>query len=231
LIFLLAGHGWAWLGRAGPSVARHGQARQGAAGHGEATHSKVVMSGVVYIAEADQMFKIGYTNLDIRKRRSAIQTMTPVAEIKIRLLIESEKPDVLESTLHRFFWHKKSRPDKAAGEWFNLTEADIQIIRDKFRGKDFENEYNFGGVGGGSPFDVCSIPGRQPYTIADGREAVSRQGSAFDFSSNQPLFVDVRGEYKKRLQTIDGQARQDNRVGDCVIHDHYSTRDPYFTRR
>ena len=176
------------------------------------------MSGWVYIAEADRMHKIGYTMLDIRKRKSAIQTMTPLADIRIRLLIESETPDVLEGTLHRFFWHKKSRPDKTTGEWFGLDETDIQLLRDRFGGKDFENEYYFGGIDRGSPFDVCAVSGRQPYPIADSRKTILRQGSSFDIPSNQPLFVDVRGEYQKRLQTLNGQAGEDNRAGDSVVH-------------
>ncbi len=78
--------------------------------------------GVVYILKADNgLYKIGKTsNPDERLPRLAIQLPYPIVVVR---QILTDDMDALESELHRRFADKR-----AHGEWFRLTQADLDEL-------------------------------------------------------------------------------------------------------
>ena len=95
------------------------------------------MNGLVYVATVDYVtFKIGYTTLDERQRKYAIQTMTPEGVAVMVLIKHCDYPDIVEKQLHSRFWSVKCNPHRKTGEWFYLTKSDI----DDLKLENFQNE-------------------------------------------------------------------------------------------
>jgi hypothetical protein len=78
--------------------------------------------GYIYImGMGSDLFKIGWT-YNVQKRLKEFQTANPVLAV-----VHAEHvtdPRLRESTLHKRYGGKR-----AAGEWFRLTEADIDEIK------------------------------------------------------------------------------------------------------
>ena len=80
---------------------------------------------IVYIVkvETENKYKIGYTRKKLEERIKALQTGCPDNIIPI-YEFESNYATKLESFLHRGY--KQSR---ISGEWFDLTEEDLESIK------------------------------------------------------------------------------------------------------
>lgn len=77
-----------------------------------------------YVGSKD-IYKIGKTN-NIRKRIKALSTASPYP-IEVEHLIATESPQdssLLEIELHDVFCHRRMN-----GEWFNLTEEDLDFVK------------------------------------------------------------------------------------------------------
>jgi hypothetical protein len=76
----------------------------------------------VYIVTDGTNFKIGYTNEDIQCRINNLQTGNP-KRLTIVHAMDGGRP--LEKLLHKIFDSKR-----LSGEWFNLSEDDLKIIKE-----------------------------------------------------------------------------------------------------
>lgn len=80
---------------------------------------------VYFIRESHGLVKIGKT-VDIRRRISSLSSILPY-NIEPILVIETPKADLLETYLHQFFIDKRVK-----GEWFDLSENDIEVVKAKW---------------------------------------------------------------------------------------------------
>jgi len=153
------------------------------------------MRGLVYvIGNGDGQFKIGYTCDTTHSRRlSQIQTMTAFGTAYFVCAVDSDRPDVLESELHRKFWHLRCR-SSPFGEWFKLSEKDIEAI--KSEGNCNEPEEFQCSIFRDSPFDVRQVCGRQQHISSNNREDVLRRETAHDHSGNKHNVPIVRTKHK-----------------------------------
>lgn len=77
-----------------------------------------------YIGD-QKMYKIGYTRRNIEERIKDFKTGN-CSNIEIIDYFTSKWGSKIEANLHRKF---KSQQKNISGEWFNLTELDIQTFR------------------------------------------------------------------------------------------------------
>jgi Meiotically up-regulated gene 113 len=82
-------------------------------------------NGYVYIIQGGEYFKIGLS-VDPAKRIHAMNCKAPFP-LQVRILLPSEDIDCLERELHTVF-----RPKRQRGEWFLLTEKDLEFIRSTY---------------------------------------------------------------------------------------------------
>jgi hypothetical protein len=87
--------------------------------------AKLPRTGFVYVIQCGESFKIGLTN-NPTKRLRVLSVKAPFP-LTVHLLIPTNNMEALEGELHTFFAHKHRR-----GEWFDLTEEDIEILRQKY---------------------------------------------------------------------------------------------------
>lgn len=80
----------------------------------------------VYLFRAENgLVKIGKT-VNIQQRFKSIHTMSPI-DIEVFAFLETEMADELEYELHIEF-----DVDRVKGEWFNLSDEDLQYIVEKY---------------------------------------------------------------------------------------------------
>jgi hypothetical protein len=84
--------------------------------------SNSMLKGFVYVIQGDAYYKIGYTN-DPYKRLKPI-TVNALFPLKTLVLIPTDDMKTTEQTLHTQFASKHIR-----GEWFNLSDEDLEAIR------------------------------------------------------------------------------------------------------
>lgn len=77
---------------------------------------------IVYVLESDNLFKIGLTKKSLNKRIGALQTGS-AHELKPRLEISTNRPNLLEKHLHFLFASKRR-----GGEWFELSSEDKYLL-------------------------------------------------------------------------------------------------------
>lgn len=83
-------------------------------------------TGVVYFIKNNEGYtKIGKTH-DLKNRLHNLKYESYGKDLRVIHLIESRDIDVLEKTLHKVFAHKRVK-----GEWFDLSDEDINIFKDK----------------------------------------------------------------------------------------------------
>jgi hypothetical protein len=80
--------------------------------------------GTIYIFEVSGYYKIGYTSRDIRQRLSETQKDNPLPVNLIYWSGDVEDAKQLEENLHWLYRSKRVR-----GEWFDLTQQDIEDIQ------------------------------------------------------------------------------------------------------
>jgi len=80
--------------------------------------------GYVYFLKSKHGYKIGKTK-NIKKRMDVFGVKLPF-EVKLKYLIKTSYWDVLEKDLHKKFESKKIN-----GEWFDISEKDIENISHK----------------------------------------------------------------------------------------------------
>jgi hypothetical protein len=99
------------------------------------------MSGYVYLLKCQDYYKIGIAT-DVQKRISGMQTGSPYP-ISLVASVQVDNPLSLEKELHAMYSSRHHR-----GEWFALTEEDVEAIRSLFGGKRAEAKqervYEFG---------------------------------------------------------------------------------------
>ncbi len=79
-------------------------------------------SGKVYLYKAGKYYKIGRTN-DINRRDIEIKLQLPF-EAKLIHSIETSDPVGIES-----YWHNLFKPRRQNGEWFLLSEMDVDLFK------------------------------------------------------------------------------------------------------
>ena len=80
-------------------------------------------AGFIYLARsADGKYKIGHSR-DVRKRMQSLQTGVH-KKLQLVAKVKTSNCSALERICHRRFAAKRLR-----GEWFNLTENDIQWVK------------------------------------------------------------------------------------------------------
>ncbi len=86
--------------------------------------------GCVYLIKENAlgMVKIG-SAIDYKKRLDGLKTACP-QELTIVAVVERADYQILEKNLHREYIHKLHR-----GEWYKLTDVDIQEIVTKYQGR------------------------------------------------------------------------------------------------
>lgn len=78
--------------------------------------------GWVYLVKSGDVYKIGMSNGDVKKRIETLQTGSPTP-IETVCLLQTNDASGLEAELHEKFKDKRTR-----GEWFSLTSDDIDYI-------------------------------------------------------------------------------------------------------
>jgi hypothetical protein len=80
-------------------------------------------TGSVYLVRNDHngMVKVG-RSLNVEKRLKTLQTSNPFPLTLILTILTNDSPQV-ESNLHKIFRHKR-----VYGEWFNLSDQDIDLV-------------------------------------------------------------------------------------------------------
>ncbi|MFF2091224.1 GIY-YIG nuclease family protein [Paenibacillus sp. NPDC058174] len=79
--------------------------------------------GFVYIIRTfDNHYKIGKT-INLERRIPDLRIQLPYDEFEVILIIETNDKDELEKLLHKHFYLKRKN-----GEWFKLTEFDIDCL-------------------------------------------------------------------------------------------------------
>ena len=76
----------------------------------------------IYVLQQGNYFKIGLTKRDFNKRLKELQTGCPF-ELKPKLLISTNRPELLEKLLHAKF-----SQSRRLGEWFSLTPAEQTLL-------------------------------------------------------------------------------------------------------
>jgi len=81
--------------------------------------------GYIYFAGKDDYIKIGRTSGDPNKRVDTLNSNYPVDSIKLLHIIKSGDTAKHEKEFHDYFADKRVK-----GEWFKLTEEDIEMIKE-----------------------------------------------------------------------------------------------------
>lgn len=93
--------------------------------------------GFIYLIDGGNgLYKIGKTVKDPQKRAKDIQAMCPV-QIELICFFESDDLDRVERVLHKTLIEQRRH-----GEWFELSEAQVETfkgIEDRFLDLDYEN--------------------------------------------------------------------------------------------
>ena len=90
------------------------------------------MSSRVYLISSGQTYKIGYTRRESKKRLKELKTANS-NDLEVLFEFESKWASKIEANLHR-----KYKSNKIDGEWFNLTEQDVNDFLKECR-KQHEN--------------------------------------------------------------------------------------------
>lgn len=94
-------------------------------------HVRKQVKGYIYlIKHQDGMYKIGRTK-DLKSRMKAYETSMPFTQIELIATMESDDYMKDERDLHAEFSEKQIR-----GEWFDLTEKEVDNLRERFSGND-----------------------------------------------------------------------------------------------
>lgn len=91
---------------------------------------------IVYLlVNAENKYKIGFTNRDVQKRIKELQVGSPS---EIRVVREYETPNArqIETILHRFM-----KSQRISGEWFDLSESEVFGFVDRCKQIDFNLKY------------------------------------------------------------------------------------------
>lgn len=93
------------------------------------------MPGYVYIIGDRESQKIGHTFGNPKGRLKAIQTCSP-KKLRIILAFPCDKPDEEEINLHKRYIDKR-----LIGEWFSLSEGDLNDLLSEHGNNGFNLEY------------------------------------------------------------------------------------------
>ena len=81
--------------------------------------------GYIYVLQCQEFYKIGIAD-DIKKRMASLQTGNP---IKLRLILCQRHSDY--KTMERWY-HQKFRAKQIQGEWFKLSDDDVEWLAGMF---------------------------------------------------------------------------------------------------
>ncbi|HET6400682.1 MAG TPA: GIY-YIG nuclease family protein [Candidatus Kapabacteria bacterium] len=90
----------------------------------EGQPQSLATAGHVYLIQSGKYFKIGKTN-DLGRRTKEIAIELPEASIVIHT-IQTDDPYGIEA-----YWHRRFKDRRKNGEWFELSEADVQAFCSK----------------------------------------------------------------------------------------------------
>lgn len=76
--------------------------------------------GFIYIARCGEHYKIGYTQQNVAKRISALQTGNPATITLVG--------SIIGTIFDEARWHDYFAPKRIRGEWFKLDEDDVKCI-------------------------------------------------------------------------------------------------------
>ena len=175
--------------------ARHGQAGQGEAGlgwarPGEARQGKAHKTVVYLVQDERQRVKIGWTAL-VGGRLSGIQVGN-ADRLTLLATIPTEHPLQLERRIHSEWMHKHVR-----GEWFALTENDIQKIVNKY-----ENTKLSGHISWREAVAVRPVCRRQQYIPPSRIQNVYGRERGLSDSRGESVQYDGGGKHQVGSQSI-----------------------------
>jgi hypothetical protein len=90
--------------------------------HSEPEHKTL---GSVYLVRSGAYYKIGLTKDIKRRMRSFITGLPDTAELVHTLTVPLDDLKLVESQLHEHF-----KSHRRNGEWFDLSDDDVQVFRD-----------------------------------------------------------------------------------------------------
>jgi hypothetical protein len=97
-------------------------------GYEDVYHGRQKRAGIVYIMRAETgAYKIGMTIRNVQQRLHQLRTGSPV-DISLIWHAKVEDADGVERLLHRRFDDQRIR-----GEWFDLTEGDLEWVRENIK--------------------------------------------------------------------------------------------------
>lgn len=79
--------------------------------------------GHIYVARSGHRYKIGYTTGPVKQRVAGIQVGSPLKVVLV-CAIPVQEPKKVESVIHQVFSSRRTR-----GEWYALTQQDIQNLK------------------------------------------------------------------------------------------------------
>ena len=89
---------------------------------GSGNETEESLMSIVYVLECSNRFKIGLTKNSLNKRLRTLQTGS-AHELKPRLEISTNRPNLLEKHFHFLFASKRR-----GGEWFDLSPEDLYLL-------------------------------------------------------------------------------------------------------
>jgi hypothetical protein len=84
--------------------------------------ASAIVTGVVYLIEMGEFFKIGRSN-DIGRRSYELGVQLPERH-EVAHVIETDDPSGIES-----YWHRRFAAQRANGEWFRLAPSDVAAFK------------------------------------------------------------------------------------------------------
>ena len=94
------------------------------------TDNEQLKPGIVYLIQRGQYFKIGFTH-NLPERLKTLRWKSPI-RIKLIYYVFADDPLRLEAGYHSYFADKRGQ-----GEWFKLTEADVENFAQLAKGYGF----------------------------------------------------------------------------------------------
>lgn len=99
-------------------------------------HTPLTNEGFIYLVKLDKHYKIGKSVLPEQRLKEFTLLPFPLEEICIELVEDYEQ---VERELHEQFKQKRVR-----GEWFELNQDDIEIIKKYLADRRYSNKENYG---------------------------------------------------------------------------------------